>query len=155
MQKRSRKVQSHRNEPNHHATPDSLVFEPWFLPHKITYAIRALLPPEHRLKLRDYFAEWGCMRCESRERHWSSGLCERCYCILHSRIRVCLRRRAAVMVPDKVGLKHVEDVRTARKLLKGFPAKMYAKSPRQTKYRFDNPAQAAFIVITQDAKPKV
>lgn len=155
MQKRSRKVQSHRNEPNQRAAPDSLVFEPWFLPHKITYAIRALLPPEHRFKLRDYFAEWGCMRCESRERYWSAGLCERCYFLLHSRIQVCLGRRAAVMVPDKVGLKHVEDVRTARKLLKGFPAKMYAKSPQQTKYRFDNPAQAAFIVITQDAKPKV
>jgi hypothetical protein len=137
------------------AAPDSLILEPWFLPHKITYAIRALLPPEHRLKLRDYFAEWGCLRCGNRERHWSSGLCEKCYNILHHRIGVCLRRRAAVIVPDKIGLKHVEDVRTARRLLKGFPAKMYVKPQQRTKYRIDNPAQAAFIVITQQAHPRL
>lgn len=148
MPKRQRKLQSYQNQPNQPAATDSLIFEPWFLPHKITYAIRALLPPEHRLKMRDYFAEWGCLRCESRERHWSLGLCEKCYCTLHSRIRVCLRRRAAAFVPDKIGRKHVEDLRTARKLLKGFPARMYAKSrSRQTKCRIDNPAGAAFIVI--------
>lgn len=57
------------------------------------------------------------------------------------------------MVPDKIVLKHAEDVRTARKLLKGFPARMYVKSQRRSKYRIDNPAQAAFIVITQGARP--
>jgi hypothetical protein len=140
--------------PKEGAAPDSLVLEPWFLPHKTTYAIRALLPPEHRLKLRDYFAEWGCMRCGDRERYWSSGFCERCYNVIHQRIGVCLRRRAAVMVPDKIVLKHVEDVRTARKLLKGFPARMYVNSQRRPKYKIDNPAQAAFIVITQGARPR-
>lgn len=140
--------------PKESAAPDSLVLEPWFLPHKITYSVRALLPPEHRLKLRDYFAEWGCMRCGDRERYWSSGFCERCYNVLHQRIGVCLRRRAAVMVPDKLALKHVEDVRTARKLLKGFPASMYVKSQQRPKYKIDNPAQAAFIVITQGARPR-
>lgn len=98
MQKRHWNVRG-----KHCVVPDSIVFEPWFVPHKITYAIRALLPPEHRLKLQDYFAEWGCMRCGNRERHWSSGFCEKCYSTIHSRLRVCLRRRAelAVLVADQ------------------------------------------------------
>lgn len=150
MQKRHWNVRG-----KHCVVPDSIVFEPWFVPHKITYAIRALLPPEHRLKLQDYFAEWGCMRCGNRERHWSSGFCEKCYSTIHSRLRVCLRRRAAAMVPDKIGLKHVEDVRTARKLLRGFPANMYVNSQQQAKYKIDNPARAAFIVLTQGAERKV
>lgn len=59
------------------------------------------------------------------------------------------------MVRDKIALKHVEDVRTARQLLRGFPAKMYVTPHRPAKYKIDNPAQAAFIVITQGAQAKV
>jgi hypothetical protein len=133
---------------NKDVLPESLIFEPWFLPHKATYAIRALLPPEHRFKLRDYFAEWGCLRCETKQGYWSLGLCERCYVMVHNRLRTCLRRRVAATVPNQVGLKHVEDARTARKLLKGFPRKMYIQSrPGKAKYWANNPAQAAFVII--------
>lgn len=129
--------------------PDSLIFHPWFLSHSLTYAIRRLLPPEHKFKMRDYFAEYGCLRCDEKKGYWALGLCARCYTKIHRRLRVCLRKRARVMPSDQTVLKYLEDARKARKLLKGFPRKMYV-NPRSRLgggYRINNPARAAFIVL--------
>jgi hypothetical protein len=127
---------------------DSLIFHPWFVPAKITYAIYRLLPAQHRFKLRDYFADHGCMRCDEKEGYCAMGLCEKCYTMLHSRIRASMRKRASVTVPKQYGLKHVGDARIARRLLKGFPARMYVSSNRPPNgYKINNPTQAAFIVM--------
>lgn len=146
---RSRKIQNHRIRGSDKASArESLIFHPWFLPRRITYAIRRLLPPGHRFKMHDYFAEHGCLRCDEKQGYCALGLCEKCYTKLHSRLRACVRKRARVQVPDQYGLKYLEDARTARKLLKGFPAKMYVGSRSyRGAYKINNPAQAAFIVL--------
>ena len=134
--------------PDKRLVRESLFFHPWFLPAKTTYAIYRLLPPEHRFKMRDYFADHGCLRCDEKKGYCAMGLCEKCYTMLHSRIRACVRRRASVTVPKQYGLKHLNDARIARKLLKGFPAKMYVGSlSGRSAYKINNPAQAAFIVV--------
>ncbi len=143
---RSRKIRNHGI--GRRSAQDSLFFHPWFLPAKITYAIYRLLPPEHRFKMRDYFADHGCLRCDEKELYCAMGLCEKCYTMLHSRIRACVRKRASVTIPKQYGLKHLGDARIARKLLKGFPAKMYVGSlSGPSAYKINNPAQAAFIVV--------
>lgn len=127
---------------------DAVVFHPWFLPAKTTYAIYRLLPPGHRFKMRDYFDDHGCLRCDEKGGYCAMGLCDRCYNLLHSRIRACVRKRASVTVPQQYGLKHLKDAQIARRLLKGFPAKMYVTpASGRSAYTINNPAQAAFIVV--------
>jgi hypothetical protein len=151
---RSRKTPYvHGDERDKTSMQNSLVFHPWFLPRKITYAIRRLLPPEHKFKMRDYFGDHGCLRCDVKQGYCALGLCERCYTKLHSRLQACVRKRARLTSPQKYGNKYLEDARTARKLLKGFPSKMYvnARSRRGDSYRIKNPARAAFVVLNNCA----
>jgi hypothetical protein len=148
--RRSRKIPNRRiTERDKTDVDDIALFHPWFLPPKITYAIRRLLPPEHKLKMHDYFAAHGCLRCDEKEGHCALGMCEKCYTKLHSRLRACVRKRASLVPANQPGSKYLEDARNARRLLKGFPAKMYvdAVSRRGGGYTINNPARAAFIIL--------
>lgn len=128
---------------------DSLMLQPWFLSTKTSYAIRRLLPPAQKQKFRDYFAEYGCIRCDVKKGHFAQGFCERCYTVVHRRLRVAVRKRASVMQPRPYGIRCVLDAREARRLLRGFPSEMYAKarSRRADGYWTNNPARSAFIVL--------
>ena len=41
---------------------NELLFQPWFLPKRITYKIHGLMPPQYWKKMRYYFEDWGVHR---------------------------------------------------------------------------------------------
>jgi hypothetical protein len=147
-----------RKRPNSQiATRDSMIFQPWFLPIKTEKAVRRLLPPAYKKKMRDYFAKWGCIRCGKRlGAYGGNGFCIICHNKIHRRVRNCMIERANITVPNQYGAKYLADARNARKLLRGFPPKMYAapKSHLARKYRTNNPARAAFIIVNNRASRK-
>ena len=42
---------------------ENIFLQPWFLPLKTASEIRALLPADHRHKMRFYFEDYGCLKC--------------------------------------------------------------------------------------------
>ena len=70
--------------------------QPWFLPKSIGYKVRALLPNDYWRKMRFYFDDYGCLRCERKGGTYGfNGLCRRCYKLVVHRLRFCLAGRSA------------------------------------------------------------
>jgi hypothetical protein len=68
--------------------------QPWFLPQDISLQIRMLLPHIHLTKMRYYFDDHGCLRCERRNVLYAScGLCESCSVTVRRRLEACLKKR--------------------------------------------------------------
>ena len=103
---------------------DQVFMLPWFLPKDIYIEIRRLLPNIHIEKMRFYFDDYGCLRCERRDvLYRSNGLCEQCNAIIRHRLTQSLKRR----------LKTVGEVRSdspAEALGRGMKhARMLLRSP--------------------------
>jgi hypothetical protein len=131
---------------------DLLTFQPWFLPEAIAYAIRQLLPQEHLKKMTDYYAEYGCIRCERKEvPYGGNGFCKFCRTKLQKRIWGCVRRRASAFRRNRYGQKLVQDFVNARKLLTNFPVRMYVNSQSRPgkRYGIYNPARGAFLGLNK------
>jgi len=134
------------------SSPVDVIFQPWFLPGNVAHAIRRLAPPGYSLKMRDYFAEWGCMRCSSKHaRYGAIGFCDSCHTKLRRRLRTCIKRRASATAPNQYGLKYLSDGRIAQKLLRSLLLSFYIEqeshAKHRRKYRLNNPARAASIVL--------
>jgi hypothetical protein len=131
---------------------EDVIFQPWFLSGNIAQAIRRLVPPGYSLKMRDYFAQWGCMRCSSKHaRYGAIGFCDLCHTKLRRRLRTCIKRRANATTPNQYGLKYLTDGRIAQKLLRGLPPTFYVEQgshARRSRYSVNNPARAASIVLS-------
>jgi hypothetical protein len=68
--------------------------QPWFVPLQIAQAIRRLLPDTHIRKMRFYFDDWGCMKCEKKGlMYGANGMCSRCAQKVQHRVVCCLRKR--------------------------------------------------------------
>jgi hypothetical protein len=75
---------------------DQVFMLPWFLPKQTYLAVRRILPNIHIAKMRYYFEDYGCMRCERRNvLYRTNGLCERCNTIVRWRLTQCLKKRLA------------------------------------------------------------
>ena len=73
---------------------DELFLQPWFVSKPTYLAIRRLLPSSQMLKMRYYFEDYGCLRCQSRNSIYASnGMCKQCSIIVRSRIVLSLKRR--------------------------------------------------------------
>jgi hypothetical protein len=71
-----------------------LVLQPWFLPEKVSRAIRSLIPLFHAKKLRYYFDDFGCIRCERKDvLYGSNGFCDACLRKVVRGIAKSLRQR--------------------------------------------------------------
>ena len=77
--------------------PDDQVFMlPWFLPKQTYLAVRHILPNIHIAKMRYYFEDYGCMRCERRDVWYrTNGPREKCNAIVRWRLTHCLKKRLA------------------------------------------------------------
>jgi hypothetical protein len=76
------------------AIDEELFLQPWFIPKPTYLAIRRLLPSCQLAKMRLYFDDYGCLKCESRKAiYGSNGLCQRCSIIVRSRVVLSLNRR--------------------------------------------------------------
>jgi hypothetical protein len=73
---------------------EDIFLQPWFLPQKSAFEIWAILPPEHRHKLRFYFEDYGCMRCRQRNaRYGSNGMCKKCVQQVKQQLLWAIKRR--------------------------------------------------------------
>jgi hypothetical protein len=73
---------------------EEMFLQPWFIPKDIYIAIRSLLPNVHLAKMRYYFEDFGCMRCERSDvLYGSNGLCESCSSLVRGRVKRALERR--------------------------------------------------------------
>jgi len=97
-----------------------LLFQPWFLPFKITRAILSLLPPDYRRRMHDYFDDYGCMRCgRSDVIYRSNGMCVVCMQVVFNRLQVSAMRRLKDRTSRRYGKEFVAKANQARKLLRG------------------------------------
>jgi hypothetical protein len=73
---------------------EDVSLQPWFLPKDISLQIRMLLPHIHLTKMRYYFDDHGCLRCEKRDvLYGSCGMCESCCATVRRRLQTCLKKR--------------------------------------------------------------
>jgi len=73
---------------------DQVFMLPWFLPKQTYLAVRRILPNVHIAKMRYYFEDYGCMRCERQDvLYRTNGLCEQCNAIVRWRLTHCLKKR--------------------------------------------------------------
>ena len=58
---------------------DDVFLQPRFLSRDLAFAIRRMLPPEHRHRMRFFFDDYGCMRCGTKDAPYgSNALCKLC-----------------------------------------------------------------------------
>ncbi len=74
--------------------------QPWFVPVEIAKSIRRLLPVTHFHKMRFYFDDWGCMRCEKKGvMYGANGMCSRCAQRVQHRVVSSFQKRHGTMLP--------------------------------------------------------
>jgi hypothetical protein len=73
---------------------DESLLLPWFLTKRATLAIRSNVPKHYRIRLRNYFDDYGCLRCNThRGQHKGNGLCHRCSGLILARLKRGYERR--------------------------------------------------------------
>jgi hypothetical protein len=130
---------------------EELLFQPWFLPARIARMVRWLLPPDYRLRMHDYFNDWGCMRCgRSGVVYKSNGMCGGCVVTVFTRLQVSAKRRLAERSPRRYGRQFIEKAEEARKFLRGLPLPPNrASQPRIKSVRLGSPVIDAFDRYTE------
>lgn len=89
------------------------IFQPFFQSQQIANAIKRLQTVDEQQKYANYFADWGCLVCETREGlHRSLGMCNRCYRNRAERMRATLRKHAKPNGPT-----FIDSVKLARQAL--------------------------------------
>lgn len=73
---------------------EDIFLQPWYMPKPVSLQMRKLLPSVHLAKMRYYFDDHGCLRCERRDiLYGSNGMCENCSTIVRGRLANCMKRR--------------------------------------------------------------
>jgi hypothetical protein len=73
---------------------DESLLLPWFLPKRATMAIRSNVPKNYQMRMRNYFDDYGCLRCGThRGQHRGNGLCHRCCGLVLMRLKRSYERR--------------------------------------------------------------
>ncbi len=76
------------------------ILQPWFVPVEIAKSIRRLLPVTHFHKMRFYFDDWGCMRCEKKGvMYGANGMCCRCAQRVQHRVVSSFQKRPGTKLP--------------------------------------------------------
>ena len=67
---------------------DESLLLPWFLTKRATIAIRANVPKHYRIRMRNYFDDYGCLRRNThRGQHKGNGLCNCCSGLILARLK--------------------------------------------------------------------
>ena len=100
---------------------NELLFQPWFLPKRITYKIHGLMPPQYWKKMRYYFEDWGCIVCGFEGLYHSNGMCVRCYVKTSRRLSQSIRRHCKSAGPNqRLDLELFRQEKLAKNLLADF-----------------------------------
>src|SRR5271156_6233645 len=64
-----------------------LLFQPWFLSWRTARTITSLVPADYRKRMRDYFDDYGCMRCGRLDvPYQSNAMCRTCMATVRGRL---------------------------------------------------------------------
>ncbi len=95
--------------PNQRDVLTDVFLQPWFLALRTAIAIRNLIPAEHHHKMRFYFEDYGCLKCDKRDvRYGSNAMCKTCVQQVKLKLLFAMKRRY-------VESKTVESSRTFRR----------------------------------------
>jgi hypothetical protein len=76
------------------AGDEDIFLQPWYMPKPVSLQMRRILPSIHLAKMRYYFDDHRCLRCERGNiLCGSNGMCENCSVIVRSRLANCLEKR--------------------------------------------------------------
>ena len=82
---------------------DDIFLQPWFLSQRTAFAIRRILPPEHRHKMKFFFDDYGCMRCDKKKvTYGSNALCKRCMQQVKLKMFFAIKRRWTATSSDNL-----------------------------------------------------
>jgi hypothetical protein len=116
-------------------TKQELILQPWFLPKRVARNVWALVPPDYRKRLHDYFDDYGCMRCNRLDvAYRSNAMCDKCMMLVYHRLQQSINRRSADRPPRGYGRELVRKAALARKLLSEFSCEVKA-SPKAARLR--------------------
>jgi hypothetical protein len=80
---------------------DDIFLQPWFLPRDVAFAIKRILPPEHRHRMRFYFDDYGCMKCgKTNVTYGSNALCKLCMQQVKLKLFFAIKRRWTAAKPE-------------------------------------------------------
>src|SRR5882757_7326056 len=95
------------------------VLQPWFLPRALSRKIRGMVPNDYWRKMRYYFDDYGCLKCERKSVPYGiNGLCRVCYKLILHRIAFALGSRKKMGVKSQYSAQHLRRIAYAHKLLR-------------------------------------
>jgi hypothetical protein len=99
---------------------DSIFLQPWFITQSTALQIRDCLPAELRSKMRYYFEDYGCLRCDGRGvAYGSNAMCRRCVAQTKLRFVFAIKRRwTANLHPTEKRPPAINRMSEAQRLLK-------------------------------------
>jgi|SRR5580658_7609074 hypothetical protein len=126
------------------AMADEVLFEPWFLPPKVAFAILSIVPPAFRSKMRYFFDDYGCMICHKGVKHHSNGMCRPCRQKIQMKLIKSVKRRLKNKLNERLDLELFRQEKLAKTLLGRFsPARDNACKRRIDLQRSHNPVYEA------------
>lgn len=97
-----------------------LLLQPWYLPRRAAFTILKVLPPHYQKRMRDFFDDYGCMRCDRRNvAYRSNGFCDECAMLIYRRMTASANRRLKDRPRNTYGAEFVNRAKEAKKLLRG------------------------------------
>lgn len=82
---------------------DDIFLQPWFLPRQTAFAIKRILPPEHRHRMKFYFDDYGCLKCgKTGVQYGSNALCKPCMQQVKLRLFFAIKRRWTAASPENI-----------------------------------------------------
>jgi hypothetical protein len=99
-------------------TLNELLFQPWFLPKRVAFAIRGLIPRDYYLKMRYLFDDYGCMICKKDYNYGSNGMCFNCCRQVRKKLMRSVRLRAKPKSERHFDLGLIRQEKLARKILR-------------------------------------
>jgi hypothetical protein len=106
----------HRNS-SYHSIAEKVLFQPWFLPQRITFAIHGMVPRDFWNKMRNFFDDYGCMICRAESDYHSNGMCRRCYVKTRMKLIQSVKRRSKSEPNRPFALALFRQEKLAKKLL--------------------------------------
>ena len=117
----------HRNS-SYFSTAEKVLFQPWFLPQRITFAIHAMVPRDFWNKMRNFFDDYGCMICGAESEYHSNGMCLRCYAKIRKKLMQSVKRRLNSEPKRPLALVLFRQQKLAKKLLGPYARRSRASS---------------------------
>jgi hypothetical protein len=114
------RVSGRRERKIRERVPPEVFLQAWFLPRSLAFQVHRLLPKEYREKMRHYFDDYGCLRCNSRSAYYGAcGLCRACYKkVLYQLASVLKRRNTAKKDKEQYTELALQRAALAKRLLK-------------------------------------